>query len=345
MKKIIKYSFVAILILALTGAWLLLSNATTFEKGSKYFFVTANADSKNAFEAQLASNNALRYPNLFLMVANTVGVWEKLKSGRFELTAGENILSFVRKLRNNKQASVKLVLNKERTPQDIAGLLAQQFQIDSAGIVSFFSNNEALAPFEVDSNTVTTLFIPDTYYINWTTSIEKILQRLKKERDAFWDKKDRLNKANALQLTPNQVYTIASIVEEETNMNDEKGNVASVYINRYRKGMPLGADPTIKYALRDFSIKRILFGHLEVKSPYNTYRNKGLPPGPICTPSKTTIDAVLNAPNTNYYFFVAKDDFSGYHKFSETYAEHQAYAKAYQQKLDAYMAQKNNTGK
>ncbi|MFN4006175.1 MAG: endolytic transglycosylase MltG [Chitinophagaceae bacterium] len=343
MKKIIKYTFIALVLAAAVAAWLLLSSATTFEQGSKYFFVTADTDVKNAFKAQLASNNTLRYPGIFMMVANATGVWEKIKPGRFELTGGESILSFVRKLRNNKQAPVKLVLNKERTPQDIAGLLAQQFQLDSAAVAAFMQNNEALAPFEVDSNTVTTLFIPDTYYINWTTSIEKILQRLKKERNNFWSKKNRLAKAKALQLTPNQVYIIASIVEEETNMNDEKGNVASVYLNRYRKGMPLGADPTIKYALRDFSIKRILFGHLEVKSPYNTYRNKGLPPGPICTPSKTTIDAVLNAPKTNYYFFVAKDDFSGYHKFSETYAEHQAYAKAYQQKLDAYMAQKNNS--
>ena len=137
-----------------------------------------------------------------------------------------------------------------------------------------------------------------------------------------------------------QVYTIASIVEEETNKNDEKGNVASVYINRYHKGMPLGADPTIKFALKDFSLKRIYFKHLSVQSPFNTYRNKGLPPGPICTPSTKTIDAVLNAPKTDYLFFVAKSNFNGYHTFSTTYAEHKKNAGIYQKALDELILRK-----
>ncbi|MGN6619393.1 MAG: endolytic transglycosylase MltG, partial [Ilyomonas sp.] len=154
----------------------------------------------------------------------------------------------------------------------------------------------------------------------------------------FWEKNNRLEKAKALGFTPQQVYTLASIVEEETNKDDEKGDIASVYINRYNKGMPLGADPTIKFALKDFALKRILYGHLNVNSPYNTYRNKGLPPGPICTPQKVTIDAVLDAPKTNYLFFVARSDFSGYHHFSDNYAEHQQYARLYQKALDEWMA-------
>jgi len=138
-----------------------------------------------------------------------------------------------------------------------------------------------------------------------------------------------LQKASALQLSPLQVYIIASIVEEETNATEEKGNIASVYINRFKKGMPLAADPTIKFALQDFGLKRIYIAHINASaaSPYNTYKKKGLPPGPICTPSMETIDAVLNAPQTDYLFLWRKTDGSGTHHFSNNFAEHNSYAK------------------
>jgi UPF0755 protein len=133
------------------------------------------------------------------------------------------------------------------------------------------------------------------------------------------------------------VYTLASIVEEETNKNDEKGNIASVYMNRLGNGMPLAADPTIKFALKNFGLKRIYFGNLATPSPYNTYINKGLPPGPICTPQIVTIDAVLNMPRTDYLFFVARSDFSGYHQFTNNFAEHEKYARLYQDALNEWM--------
>jgi UPF0755 protein len=185
-----------------------------------------------------------------------------------------------------------------------------------------------------------TLIIPDTYFLNWNTSPQKILLRLKDEQEKFWSRDDRLQKAVALNLSQNQVYTLASIVEEETNMNDEKGNIASVYMNRLSANMKLAADPTIKYALKDFSLKRIYTGYLGVQSPYNTYMYKGLPPGPICTPQAITIDAVLNAPKTDYLFFVAKSDFSGYHQFTSNFADHEKYAKLYQLALDTLIARK-----
>jgi UPF0755 protein len=185
-----------------------------------------------------------------------------------------------------------------------------------------------------------TLIIPDTYFLNWNSSPKKILSRLKDEQQKFWNKNDREQKAALLNLTQNQVYILASIVEEETNKNDEKGNIASVYINRLNKGMPLAADPTIKFALKDFALKRIYYGQLMMASPYNTYRNKGLPPGPICTPSAYTIDAVLNAPRTDYLFFVARSDFSGYHQFTSNFAEHDKYAKLYQQALNEEIAKR-----
>ncbi|MDQ6812406.1 MAG: endolytic transglycosylase MltG, partial [Bacteroidota bacterium] len=179
-----------------------------------------------------------------------------------------------------------------------------------------------------------------TYTMYWNTSPGKIFRRLKSEKENFWQKNDRLAKAQKLGFTPEQVYTIASIVEEETNQQDEKGNVASVYINRYESGMALGADPTIKFALNDFSLKRIYEKHLQVISPYNTYKNRGLPPGPICTPSSKTIDAVLNAPKTDYMYFVAKADFSGHHTFSSNYTEHLQHAREYQKALDEMILRK-----
>ena len=149
------------------------------------------------------------------------------------------------------------------------------------------TNNDSLKQFAADTNTVMSLLIPDTYQLKWNLSLNDIMNRLKTESDKYWQQNNRIEKAKQHGLTPLQAYTIASIVEEETNKESDKGKIASVYINRLDKGMPLAADPTIKYALRDFSLKRILFGHLSVASSYNTYRNKGLPPGPICTPSKT----------------------------------------------------------
>jgi UPF0755 protein len=173
------------------------------------------------------------------------------------------------------------------------------------------------------------LFIPNTYEFYWNTNTQQFLKRMKKEYDRFWTP-ERLAQARSLELTPLQVLTLASIVEEETNYNDEKSRVAGVYINRVHSNMLLQADPTVKFAIKDFSIKRVLNTHLSYASPYNTYLNKGLPPGPICTPSIKTIDAVLNAEHHDYLYFCANPDKPGTHVFAKTYHEHQLNAKRYQ---------------
>ena len=170
--------------------------------------------------------------------------------------------------------------------------------------------------------------------------MQTILQKLNVGSNNFWEKNNRLQKAAALKMTPVQVYILASIVEEETNYDADKYKIASVYINRLKKQMPLQACPTIKYAMNDFTITRIYEKYLTNPSPYNTYKVKGLPPGPICTPSPKTIDIVLDAPQTDYIYFVAKSDFSGYHHFSNNYEDHNAKAKEYQKKLDEYMLRK-----
>jgi UPF0755 protein len=338
MKKVILILFVLIVVAGCILAWMIFGSATTFDTKSKYLYAYDSLPPKQQIQRQLEDSNFIKNVWLFNIIANRMNVWDRLKPGRFEIEKGESLINLARRLRNNVQAPSRLVINKLRTPNDLARLIGKNFSTDSVRALQYLTSNDSLKTLDIDTNTMMTLIIPDTYILNWTTSVKKILQRLAKEKDRFWNEDNRLSKANNMGFTPEQVYTLASIVEEETNKNDEKGYIASVYINRYKKGMPLGADPTIKFALKDFALKRILYGHLQVASPYNTYKNTGLPPGPICTPSEKTIDAVLDAPATNYLFFVAKSDFSGYHHFSSTYAEHEQYAKQYQQALNDRVA-------
>ena len=206
-------------------------------------------------------------------------------------------------------------------------------------MILFLNNIDSIKKYNLDSNTLMTAVIPNTYSILWNTTPAKIFKKLYADQEKFWNG-ERQQKAVALNLTPKQVYTMASIIEEETNKEDDKGKIASVYINRINTGMKLEADPTVKFAMKNFGLKRILFAHLTYPSPYNTYQQTGLPPGPICTPSSKTIDAVLNAPQTNYIFFVAKPDFNGYSNFASTYAEHMVFAKAYQNALDSLIRAK-----
>lgn len=237
-------------------------------------------------------------------------------------------------LRSGKQVPVNLVITKLRTKEDLAKKIAAGFETDSTTVINFLNDEQALRQFDVDTNTVMTDVIPNTYTYQWNTPVKNIFIKLDKEEKKFWNE-ERLEKARRLQLTPKQIYILASIVEEETNKTEDKGKIASVYINRLRRGMKLAADPTVKFAMRDFGLKRIYHKHLEFSSPYNTYVNTGLPPGPICTPSIKTIDAVLDSPDTDYLFFVARSDFSGYSNFASSYQQHKIFARSYQQALDS----------
>jgi len=340
MKRILGIVVILIIIIALTGAYIVFGPATKFSHNSRYLYVRDNSSPQEQIIHQLDTGNIIRSVGIFNMLAKQLNAWDRITPGRFEIKKGASIFSVIRDLRNNHQSAVRLVINKLRLREDFAKLIGKNFSTDSVTSLNFLSNNDSLLSLGVDTNTLMTLIIPDTYFLNWNSSPKKILSRLKDEQQKFWNKNDREQKAASLNLTPTRVYTLASIVEEETNKNDEKGNIARVYINRLNKGMPLAADPTIKFALKDFALKRIYYGQLAMASPYNTYRNKGLPPGPICTPSASTIDAVLNAPRTDYLFFVARSDFSGYHQFTSNFAEHEKYAKLYQQALTEEMAKR-----
>ena len=345
MKKIVFILLAVVIIVGVIAAWLIFGSATNFSESKKNLFVYTGKANKASVMEFIKEKDLLKNPDVFAWMSEQMGVWDRLKPGRYEIKKGESLLNLARTLRNNRQSPVNLVINKLRTKEDLSQLIAKNFEADSSDIIEFINDDDSIAKLDVNTNTFMTIVIPNTYTMFWNTSPGKIFKRLKSEQENFWQKNERLQKAQKLGFSTDQLYTIASIVEEETNKQDEKGNVASVYINRYRTGMRLGADPTVKFALKDFGLKRIYEKHLQVESPYNTYKVSGLPPGPICTPSSKTIDAVLNSPKTDYMYFVAKSDFSGYHTFSTTYTEHLQHAREYQKKLDELILRKQNAAK
>lgn len=270
----------------------------------------------------------------FELLAKQADYPTRVKAGKYKITRGMSNYNIVRMLRSGRQTPVKLVINKVRTKQDFARLIGTQLEADSIKLLQLLSDSAFCATYGLDTNTIMCAIIPDTYEFYWNTGSEKAFSKIQDNYKTFWND-SRKQQAAAKKLSPQQIAIIASIVEEETNMNDEKGNVASVYINRYNKGMRLQADPTVKFAIGNFGLRRITGVHLQTVSPYNTYMYSGLPPGPICTPSKKTLDAVLNSSSTDYIYFCAKEDFSGYHRFASNYNDHMKNARLYQQALNA----------
>jgi UPF0755 protein len=334
MRTIFRLFLAVVVIVVALVAWFVFGSATSFSGKNKFLYIRDGQNNKDSLLAILKREDHITNIRTFSFIADRLDMWRRLKPGKFEIKNSESALSIVRKLRNNQQSAVNLVINKIRTKEDLAKMIGRQFSTDSATAIAFLNSNDSLRNFSVDTDKVMTLVIPNTYTFYWNTSLRKIISKLSEEKNKFWQKNDRLQKANNAGLTADDIYILASIVEEETNKHDEQGNIASVYINRLNKGMPLGADPTIKFALKEFGLKRIYEKYLLVASPYNTYRNKGLPPGPICTPSPITIDKVLEAPKTDYFYFVARTDGSGYHQFSTTFEEHKKHASEYHKTQD-----------
>ena len=320
---------VVIVLGAAIVGWLFFGPATNFSEAKRTLYISSKAATKTAVLDSIKKNELIKNDGVFAWLAGKMDYWQKIKAGKYEIKKGSSLLDIVRMLRNGRQTPVNLVITKLRTKEDFARLVGNKFEPDSTETISFLNNKDSLQAFNKSPETAMTAVLPDTYTFFWNTSPKNIYKKLAEEEKKFWTT-ERIQKANKLGLTPVQVYTLASIVDEETNAMKEKGTIASVYLNRVNKHMPLQADPTIRFALNDFTIKRVYGDHLKVASPYNTYQNTGLPPGPICTPSKKTIDAVLNAPATDYLYFVADSSFNGTHSFSVTYTEHMQKAKAYQ---------------
>ena len=322
-----------LLLLVLIGsfiAWQFLGS-TLHSPEKKYFYVPTGQNIEGV-KADLREQKIVGTPTWFSWAAKMIG-YEKVKPGRYEIKKGMSVVGLVRMLKNGQQSPVNFVITKLRTKESLASRIGSSFECDSTQFIQFLNNNDSLREYGFDTTTMMAAAMPFTYTIKWNTTPQTIFQHFNTAYKNFWND-ERKQKASGLGLTPIQVSTLASIIEEETNSKTDKPNVASVYLNRISKGMPLQADPTVKFALRNFGIRRVLRGHLTTPSPYNTYIHKGLPPGPICTPSLETIDAVLNSPKTDYIYFVANSAFDGTHIFTTNYADHMKYAKLYQQELN-----------
>ena len=264
----------------------------------------------------------------------TDGMFRPFKPGNYVVRDGDSMRALWLRLASGAQAPVRLVVGSHRTLQRLAGQLAGQLMTDSAALMATFGRASLIDSLGYTAETLPALFIPDTYEVYWTLTPTELMNRMKKEHDRFWTD-SRTAKATTLGLTPDEVTTLAAIVSEETNKTDEMPVVAGLYLNRLQRGIPLQADPTVKYAVGDPTLRRILFVHLTTPSPYNTYLHAGLPPGPIRIVEPRAIDAVLNPANHNYLYMCAKEDFSGYHNFAATLSEHNANARRYQAALNA----------
>ncbi len=271
----------------------------------------------------------------FCILSHHSDLSKRVHTGRYAIKPSMGAFTVFRHLKNGLQDPVNVVVPSVRTMQDMAGALSRKLMLDSTTLAKALTDEQECQKYGYDTTTIAALFIPNTYDLYWDSSVDKLLTRMKKENDKFWDE-SRKQKASALRLSPTEVCTLASIVDEETANNQEKPMIAGMYYNRlmlrdakYPQGMPLQADPTIKFAWKNFGLKRIYNNLLHIHSPYNTYVNPGLPPGPIRVASIAGIDAVLNMVHHNYLYMCAKEDFSGTHNFAATYEEHMANARRY----------------
>ncbi len=265
---------------------------------------------------------------------------DNIKTGRYAIKKGEGTFKVFRHLKNGMQEPVNLTIPSVRTMGDLASAVSKKLMIDEETLYDSLTNENFCQHYGYDTTTIAALFIPNTYDIYWNATISKLMARMQDENKKFWNS-SRLQKAQAMGLSPIQVVTMASIIDEETANDGEKPMIAGMYYNRYKfrdakypDGMPLQADPTIKFAWKRFDLKRIYNNLLFIKSPYNTYKYPGLPPGPIRIPSVAGIDAVLNYVHHDYLYMCAKEDFSGTHNFARTYDEHLKNAAKYSKALN-----------
>ena len=293
-------------------------------------------DQDDTADSVYAKINAELHPSLTAglhLCGTLMSYGSHVHPGRYLATSHIGAFRLMRNLRGGRQEPVKLVIPVVHTMQDLAGKFGNMLEADSAQWCKAFASDANLNKLGVDSCSLPCLFIPNTYEVYWNMEPEALLQRMKKEHDAFWTP-ERKAKAQKAGLTPDEAYTLASIVEQESANEAERPMIAGMYLNRLHSGMKLQADPTVKFALRDFALRRIMHKHLATDSPYNTYLHEGLPAGPICIPSLSSINAVLNYVHHDYMYMCAKEDFSGTHNFAVSYEEHMQNAKRYADALN-----------
>jgi UPF0755 protein len=296
-------------------------NLAESEKG--YLYIATGSDYDDLLD-EIDQSNLLINTRTFAWLAERKNLPAYVNPGRYELTKDINNNELIDMLRSGAQKPLNVVFNNLRTIEQLAGVIGKQIEADSLSIIQYLQSAAFYNQYGLTIETAPALFIPDTYEFYWNTNAAGFVERMHREYDKFWDNQ-KMAKAAAAGLDQVQVSTVASIVEKETNRNDEKATIAGVYLNRLRQGWRLQADPTAVYAFyrqTDSLLNRVYRVHTQIDSPYNTYVVDGLPPGPICIPSASSLLAVLNAEDHDYMFFVARPDGSGYHTFARTYRQH-----------------------
>lgn len=330
-KNILLWSLAGVLVVVIaagvTVRWQFYGNAVTEERD---LYVSGRAEYAQMVDSLLPR---IRHHRAFGAYARRIDLERTFKPGHYVLRPGMSVIEVARMLKLGTQTPVRVTINNVRIPAQLAQKLARQIDADSAAVMQALTSKALAAEVGFDSVTLFSMFVPDSYEFYWTVTPEEFVKRMKREYDRFWTpERDAKRKRSGLSRL--EVMTLASIVYEETRKTDEMPRIAGVYVNRLRKGIPLQADPTVKYAMQDFGLRRILYKHLKYPSPYNTYINKGLPPSPICMPGKNAIDAVLDFERHDYIFFCARPTFDGYHNFARTLSEHNANARAYSAELN-----------
>ncbi len=336
-RKLIAYALVIVSTLAATLSfyfWQVAKSPNLNVEGDKTFvlYIPEGANYQTVVDS-LEKHKIINDMVAFGFLTKWMKYKESVKAGRYEIPANSNNREILTKLRAGDQDPLKLTFNNVRTKSDLIKKIGNRFTFKSDDLMEMLRNDEVCKKYGFDTTTIMCMFLPDTYKIMWTTTPQKFMDRMHDEYKKYWTE-DKVNKANSIGMNPEKVAVLASIVQSETNKTDEMPRVAGAYINRLNTNMPLQADPTVKFAVGDFTLRRILDKHLAINSPYNTYRNTGLPPGPIALPEKNALDAVLNYEQHKFIYFCAKEDFSGYHNFAESYDEHLNYARIYQDALN-----------
>jgi len=298
-----------------------------------YIYIPTGADYEQVCDS-LYAKNIIIDKSSFEWVARQKNYPKKVKSGKYKIVNNLTNNNLVDLLRSGNQEPVKVIFNNIRIKEDLAGKISAQLETDSLSVLNLLYNEQFLDSLGFTTENVLAMFIPNTYEFYWNTSAKQLIKKMYAEYSKFWNE-DRIAKARKISLSKLQVSVLASIVQaEQAEHTDEQPIIAGLYINRLNKGMALESDPTLVYACGDFTIKRVLNKHKEIDSPFNTYKHTGLPPAPINLPEISALDAVLNYQTTDYIFMCAKEDFSGYHNFSTTNAQHEIYARKYQNALD-----------
>jgi len=338
-KKTTKHAFIAIFVTLLAllfvvvcvSVYFLVAPNFVLEK-TYYLYIYPDRDFDKLCR-ELKDSAHCRHIRPFILLADYLKYPDNMKTGRYPVVNGMSNLDLLKMLRRGTQEPVRITFNNIRLPRDLANRLGEQLMVSSEDMMALLNDTEYCRSMGFTPQTIPAMFIPNTYEMYWNVSADNLMQRMKREYTAFWTSA-RVLQAQKIGLTPVEVSILASIIEEESAATDEYPTIAGLYINRLRRNIPLQADPTVKFAIGDFAIQRILNEHLETDSPYNTYLHTGLPPGPLRIPSITGLEAVLNYKQHNYLYMCAKEDFSGHHNFATNLADHNRNAERYRAALN-----------